>query len=297
MTPNFGERHFDTERLRLEPLCELHAAELFTILSEPRMYRFVPQDPPVSLAILARRFALLETRRSPDGTEAWLNWVLRSKPDGVCLGSVQVTVRRDGRAQLAYDLGVPYWGQGFATEACRCVIKALFEDGIAEVWAELDTRNEASQRLLERLGFRRGALRRNADVFKGADSDEWTYSLTRATEVEQPHKIEIRNERIDSSPAKDLILALNAELSERYAEDGTMEHFRLEPGEVAPGRGAFLVVYVSGKPRGCGAIRLINPDTAEVKRMYVEPSARGLGLGRRVLDSLEAEARALGERR
>lgn len=176
---NLGEGHFETERMRLEPLCESHAAELFTIFSEARMYRFVPQEPPATRAMLARRFALLETRRSPEGTEAWLNWVLRSKLDSACLGCVQATIRGDDRAQLAYELGVPYWRRGLATEACRCVVKALFDDGISEVWAELDTRNVASMRLLERLGFRRGALRRNAAFFKGADSHEWTYSLRR----------------------------------------------------------------------------------------------------------------------
>lgn len=174
-----GERPFETERLRLEPLCASHAAELFEILSDERMYRFVPQDPPATLAALARRFALLEIRRSPDGGEDWLNWVLRSKSEGGCLGCVQVTIRRDGRAQLAYELGVLYWGRGFATEACGCVIDALFDDGIPEVWAELDTRNLASIRLLERLRFRRSTLRRNADVFKGSHSHEWTYSLVR----------------------------------------------------------------------------------------------------------------------
>ena len=177
-----GERLFETERLRLEPLRASHAAELFEILSDERMYPFVPQEPPATLPALAKRFALLETRRSPDGGENWLNWVLRSKSDGACLGSVQVTIRRDGRAQLAYELGVPYWGRGFATEAGGCVIEALFANGIPEVWAELDTRNLASIRLLERLGFRRGALRRNADFFKGSESHEWTYSLVRLTE-------------------------------------------------------------------------------------------------------------------
>lgn len=113
-----GERVFQTERLRLEPLRASHAAELFEVLSDDRMYHFVPQEPPATLAALAGRFALLETRCSPDGDEAWLNWVVRSKSEGVCLGCVQVTIRRDGRAQLAYEIGVPYWRRGFSTEAC-----------------------------------------------------------------------------------------------------------------------------------------------------------------------------------
>ena len=180
-----GESTFETERLRLEPLRVSHATELFELLSDDRMYIFVPQEPPATLAALTRRFALLETRRSPDGSEDWLNWAVRSQADGVCVGCIQVTIRRDGRAQLAYELGLPYWGRGFSTEACGCVIEALFADGISEVWAELDTRNLASMRLLERLGFRRGTLRRNADFFKGSESHEWTYSLVRVAAKEE----------------------------------------------------------------------------------------------------------------
>ena len=63
------------------------------------------------------------------------------------------------------------------------------------------------------------------------------------------------------------------------------------------GRGIFLVVYRAGMPVGCGALRLLDVETAELKRMYVRPIARGSGLGRRLLAALEAQARALGARR
>ena len=93
-----------------------------------------------------------------------------------------------------------------------------------------------------------------------------------------------------------LIDALNAELSEIYSEPGAT-HFGLDPGDVAEGRGIFLVVYREGTPVGCGALRLLDAETAELKRMYVSPPARGTGLGRRLVAALEAEARALGARR
>lgn len=176
---SLGETVFETERLRLEPLRETHAAELFEIFSDPAMYRYVPQDPPESLEKLEARYKFLEARSSPDGDEAWLNWAARLKSDGICVGTVQVTLPRDGRAQLAYEIGAPYWRRGYATEACRRVIEALFEQGASEVRAELDTRNAASIALLERLGFKRGSLKKNADHFKGSESDEWTYTLPR----------------------------------------------------------------------------------------------------------------------
>jgi GNAT superfamily N-acetyltransferase len=93
-----------------------------------------------------------------------------------------------------------------------------------------------------------------------------------------------------------LINALNAELRAIYSQPGAT-HFGLDPADVAEGRGAFLIVYQEGNPVGCGAVRLIDPETAELKRMYIIPAARGNGLGRRLLADLEAEARAVGARR
>jgi RimJ/RimL family protein N-acetyltransferase len=170
----------ETERLKLEPLHTSHAPEMFAFLSDPRLYEFIPRDPPATLASLLERFQRLETRRFPKGDEIWLNWVVRSKLDNQCLGRVEVTIRQDTSAYLAYEIEVASWGNGFATEACRRVIEALFgEFGVTLIVAEVDTRNSASIRVLERLGFQRGGLRKNADFFKGSASDEFTYTLTR----------------------------------------------------------------------------------------------------------------------
>jgi GNAT superfamily N-acetyltransferase len=108
--------------------------------------------------------------------------------------------------------------------------------------------------------------------------------------------IRIVREEIAGAIASGLIRALNRELSETYPEEGAT-HFRLDPDEVAEERGAFLVAYAEGETIGCGAIRRIDPGTAEIKRMYVAPEARGRGVGRMVLEALEAEARRLGVKR
>lgn len=68
-----------------------------------------------------------------------------------------------------------------------------------------------------------------------------------------------------------------------------------DPDELTPPRGAFLVVRADdGNPIGCGAVKLLDPQTAEIKRMWLSPEARGQGIGRRLLDALENEARTLG---
>lgn len=104
--------------------------------------------------------------------------------------------------------------------------------------------------------------------------------------------VEIRHASLDSAVARRLIESLNAELLARYPEEGAT-HFRLDVDEVAPGRGAFVVAYRADDPVGCGAIRRIDDDVAEIKRMYVVPEARGARLAAAILAALEAEARAL----
>src|SRR5438105_80468 len=106
----------------------------------------------------------------------------------------------------------------------------------------------------------------------------------------------ITNEALDSAAAQQLIAALNAELAAEY-NDPNANHFRLDAGEVAPERGAFLVAWNGDEPIGCGAVRGLDDGSAEIKRMYVAAPWRGRGTGRQLLDALESEARRRGIRR
>lgn len=108
--------------------------------------------------------------------------------------------------------------------------------------------------------------------------------------------ITIARAELSAEVSRTLVACLNAELTGVYPEPGA-NHFQLDPEEVAEGRGTFVIVYRDGAPVGCGALRRLDPNTAEVKRMYVSPAVRGQGLGRRLVAALEAEARALGVRR
>lgn len=106
--------------------------------------------------------------------------------------------------------------------------------------------------------------------------------------------LRICREALESPVVQALITALDAELTARYPEDDSANHFRLDSHEVAPGRGSFLVAYDEGVPIGCGAVRCIDAGVAELKRMYVAPAVRGRGVGRILLMALESEARQLG---
>jgi GNAT superfamily N-acetyltransferase len=64
--------------------------------------------------------------------------------------------------------------------------------------------------------------------------------------------------------------------------------------ELSPPAGLFLIARLDGRPVGCGALKFHPGAPAELKRMWVAPDARGLGLGRRLLVELEAHAQAAG---
>ena len=176
-----------TPRLRLEPLLLHHADGLFAPLSDARLYAHVPQEPPATLEVVCERLALLSTRRSPEGDELWLNWVVCDARDGGYLGRVQATVRADAPAYIAYELFPEHWHHGYAAEACRRMIEWLIDElQVEHFTAEVDSLNEPSLRLLERLGFQRTSFRAAADHFKGRSTDEWTFRLA-ACDFERAH--------------------------------------------------------------------------------------------------------------
>ncbi len=70
----------------------------------------------------------------------------------------------------------------------------------------------------------------------------------------------------------------------------------VEPHELTPPAGRLLIAYLRAEPVGCGAVRHHRGEPSEIKRLWVSPSARGLGLGRRLLVELEALVAESGAR-
>src|SRR3954449_10509913 len=93
--------------------------------------------------------------------------------------------------------------------------------------------------------------------------------------------------------ARGLVARVQAEYTERY---GGPDAAVVDPAEFLPPVGLFLVAEVDGVPAGCGAWRVHGPGVVEVKRMYVEPSFRRLGLAHVLLDALELTAARAGHR-
>jgi putative acetyltransferase len=99
----------------------------------------------------------------------------------------------------------------------------------------------------------------------------------------------IAPEPFDGADAKLLIAALDEHLASLYPPEDNFTEL--------PSADAFLIARDDDVPVGCGAVRFIDEVTAEIKRMYVAPTARGRGVGRQLVEGLEAFARSQGAER
>ncbi|MCX6134289.1 MAG: GNAT family N-acetyltransferase [Ignavibacteriales bacterium] len=100
-------------------------------------------------------------------------------------------------------------------------------------------------------------------------------------------------DRPDSEIALALIQELDADLGSRYP--GQWIH-GLHPEDVRESKLIFVVMYHEGEPVGCGALRPLDSEMTEVKRMYVRREFRGRGYARKLLEFLEKTAQTSGYR-
>lgn len=108
--------------------------------------------------------------------------------------------------------------------------------------------------------------------------------------------IVIAPEAADSEDVRRCFELYYEELAERFQQGfDVASALPLGPGELTPPRGFVLVARLDGRPVGCGAVKLGEPEVAEIKRMWVSRVARGQGLGGRILSELEAYAAAAGK--
>jgi RimJ/RimL family protein N-acetyltransferase len=142
-----------TSRLMLSPLVEQDADAMVDVLGDERMYEFTGGRP-LTLDELRTRFRRLAVGLSSDNTERWLNWIVRTTVDGHPVGAMQATVAVDGSwADVAWEIGVPWQGRGFASEAATAVVGWLLDHGVPQVRALIHPDHEASARVAAHAGL------------------------------------------------------------------------------------------------------------------------------------------------
>ena len=142
-----------TARLALVPLRVDDADEMVGVLADPALYAFTGDSPP-DLANLRARYARQATGRSADGAEQWLNWIARLRDSGEGIGFAQATVAANGlRADVAWLIGVPWQGRGFAAEAATAVVAWLKGAGVLVIEAHVHPDHQASEAVARRAGL------------------------------------------------------------------------------------------------------------------------------------------------
>ncbi len=93
---------------------------------------------------------------SPDGSQGWLNWVLRDKDSMGVVGTVQTTlIRRDegAVAEVAWTVGTPWQGHGRAKDAAGALVTWLWDQGVDVVVAHIHPEHSASNAVARSLGL------------------------------------------------------------------------------------------------------------------------------------------------
>jgi RimJ/RimL family protein N-acetyltransferase len=167
-----------TDRLNLEPVRPLHALEAWPLLNDDRMWQYFPALRPATPDDLRALYEKWE-RGSGNQSEVWLNWLCRDRALGALVGGMQSTVfTREGVAYVAYAVYPQHQRNGYARESVRAILDYVAKTfAVKRFFAEMDTRNEASFRLAESLGFTRVEMHAAIERGHGIDADEYLYQL------------------------------------------------------------------------------------------------------------------------
>ena len=145
-------RELETARLRLRRLRETDAERIFACWArDPEVTRFLTWQPhesvDVTRLILSRWLADYE---KPDV----FRFGLELKAEGALIGMIDVVGSRDGIPYIGYCSGKAYWNNGYMTEALTAMVRELFDSGYAAVGIEAAAENIASNRVIQKAGFR-----------------------------------------------------------------------------------------------------------------------------------------------
>jgi len=164
-------------RLLLRPFTSADTDAIYAIFSSPRVMRYW-DSPPWKERAQAELFIENSQRMEQEASGARL----AIERAGVLIGQCGLFRRNPifRSAGIGYCLDDAAWGRGFATEAVGAMLQWAFDTlDLNRVQAELDTRNPASARVLEKLGFVREGTMREDCIVDGEVSDSWVYGLLR----------------------------------------------------------------------------------------------------------------------
>jgi len=164
-----------SERLVVRAFLLGDAAAFSAYRSDPEVARYQSWDTPLSIEDAT---ATVERYGKADpAKEGWFQFAIDL--DGELIGDIGVGTHANRmQAEIGFTLATRHQGHGYATEAVRRIVEHLFTDrGLHRISAECDARNDASARLLQRVGFQREGLLRANTWIKGEWTDDLLFGL------------------------------------------------------------------------------------------------------------------------
>lgn len=177
--PAFDHLNLTTERLKLRPLAVSDAAQLFSIFSDPRVMRYWSSAPWTSIDT-AHEMIARDANALAAGEHVRLG--MESVADGRLIGHCSLFNfnAQCQRCDIGYGMAFDAWGHGYMHEALTALLNYGFAElALNRVEADIDPRNLASAKTLERLGFQKEGFLRERWVVDGAVSDSGIYGLLR----------------------------------------------------------------------------------------------------------------------
>jgi [ribosomal protein S5]-alanine N-acetyltransferase len=175
----FDDVRLQTPRLALRPLRRADAAALFALFSDPIAMRYWSTPPWTSIGQAEASIAV-DLDGLPKGEHLRLG--LESRADGQLLGTCSLFHfhAASKRAEIGYLLRADAWGRGLMHEALQALVRFAFDElKLHRLEADIDPRNAASARSLERLGFTKEGQLRERWIVDGEVSDSALYGLLR----------------------------------------------------------------------------------------------------------------------
>lgn len=169
----------ESRRLRLRPVQLADLPDLLEVNGSDETTRYLPYGTWHDMADAEAWYQRVEARHAEGSA---MQFVLEHRDSGRVVGDCLLFRFEppSARAELGYVLGRAWWGQGLMREGLGLLLQAAFGPlDLRRLEAEADPRNEASDRLLRRLGFEREGLRRQRWLMKGVAVDSHVYGLLR----------------------------------------------------------------------------------------------------------------------
>lgn len=168
-----------TPRLVLRWISEDDIDGLYEVFSDPQVMRYWSSGPLPNRAAAA---AMQREIAAGNQSNTMMKWGLALRESDFVIGTTTLfnLSLDNGRAELGYAMGRPYWGKGYMNEALQALLSHAFEVlELRRLEADVDPRNAASIRTLERLGFQREGFLRERWHVCGEIQDALFYGLLR----------------------------------------------------------------------------------------------------------------------